>query len=317
MRPFACETCGADLHLSLPDNAYLCDASPREHRWDRGQTEKGWLDAAARVVEQSPGDVDAVFQLASLCGRLASTSLRAGDPDPARVYMSQLVSVVELCYTDHPDDERVRAMLMEALVEQATVAEKLHDHAMAAGAYDRLVPLVQADAEADPKNVESQRNLSSCLNGAGRMNRAVGNGVAAKVFFEKDLAILDGLSELYPEHPDLPFDRAVAHFNLYLVSTSRDEEIAHLDESLAILDRAPSGPMHEKIGQLAARARAERERLANTDAMAPSRLARATAQVARDKNEEALDAPANQRAWLVEHVELALRSRRKRLSVVR
>ena len=317
MRPFVCETCGADLHLSLPDKAYLCDASPREHQWDRGQAEKGWLDEVARNVEQSPGDVDVVFQLASLCGRLASTSLRAGDPDPARVYMSQLVGVVELCHTDHPDDERVRAMLMEALVEQATVGEKLHDHAMAAGAYERLVPFAQADAESDPKNVEQQRNLSSCLNGAGRMNRAVGNGVAAKLFFEKDLAVLDHLAELYPEHPDMPIDRAVAHFNLYLVSTSRDEEIAHLDATLRILDRAPSGPMHEKIDKLVARAKAERERLANTDAMAPSRLAKATTQLVRGKSEEALDAPTNQRAWLVEQVDRTLRSRRKRLSVVR
>ncbi len=316
MSPFVCEQCGGDLRLSLTDRAYLCESSPRDHRFDRGEVEQAWLKQAAAQVEKSPGDVDAVFQLASLCGRLASTSLRVGDPDPARVYMSQVVAVIELLHRDKPDDERVRAMLMEALVEQATFGEKLNDRAMALGAYERLLPFLRAQAEADAKNIDLQRNLSTCLNGAGRMSRALGNGVAARTFFEQDLVVLDHLQELYPEQSDLTFDRAVARFNLYLVSDVRAEELEHLEATLAILEKAPKESMPEKARQLLQRVMVERERIASTDPLAPSRLAVATAQAAQDKVEEPKVA-ADRRAWLIEQVDLALRARRKRLLVVR
>lgn len=316
MSAFVCEKCGGDLRLSLTDRAYLCESSPRDHRFDRGELEQAWLKQAAAEVERAPGDVDAVFQLASLCGRLASTSLRVGDPDPARVYMSQVVAVIELLHEAKSGDERVRAMLMEALVEQATVGEKLNDKAMALSAYERLLPFLQAQAQADPKNVELQRNLSTCLNGAGRMNRALGNGVAAKTLFEQDLAVLDHLQQLYPEQTDLAFDRAVARFNLYLVSDVRADEVQHLEATMAILAETPEESMPEKAKQLLQRVKAERERIANTDEMAPVRLATATAQVARNKIEGS-EAKTDHRAWLIEQVDLALRARRKRLAVVR
>lgn len=316
MSAFVCEKCGGDLRLSLTDRAYLCEKSPRDHRFDRGEAEQAWLKQAAAEVERAPEDVDAVFQLATLCGRLASTSLRAGDPDPARVYMSQVVAVIELLHEAKPDEERVRAMLMEALVEQATVGEKLNDRAMALSAYERLLPFLRAQAEADPKNVELQRNLSTCINGAGRMNRALGNGVAAKAFFEQDLAVLDHLQQLYPEQTDLAFDRAVARFNLYLVAEARAEELEHLDATMAILAQTSEGAMPEKAKQLLERVKMERERITNTDEMAPVRLASATAQVARNKTEDA-ETTTDHRAWLIEQVDLTLRARRKRLSVVR
>jgi hypothetical protein len=230
--------------------------------------------------------------------------------------MNQVVAVIELLHRDKPNDERVRAMLMEALVEQTTVGEKLNDRAMALSAYEGLLPFLRAQAQADSKNIELQRNLSTCLNGAGRMNRALGNGVAAKAFFEQDLAVLDHLQELYPERTDLTFDRAVARFNLYLVSDVRAEELEHLEATMAILEKTPEGAMPEKARQLLQRVMVERERIANTDEMAPSRLAMATAQVARTKV-EGPEATVDQRAWLVEQVDLVLRARRKRLLVVR
>ena len=318
MKPFVCEKCGADLRLSLPDRAYLCESSPKEHRFDRGETEQAWLKDAAAVVEAKPGDVDAVFLLASLCGRLASTSLRAGDPDPARVYMGQLVGVTELLYQDNRDDERVRGMFMEALIEQATVAEKLNDPATAVTAYERLLPLVESQAEAEPKNVDKQRNLSSCLNGAGRMMRALGNYASAKVFFDKDLAVLDHLHELYPEKPELGVDRAVAHFNLFLVMDNRSTEVDHLEAVVSILGGLPEQAVPDMAKDLEKRAQAELERLATADEMEPSQLARATADAARNKEHgDAEPTEGDSRAWLIEQVSQVLMARRKRLNVVR
>lgn len=319
MKPFVCEKCGADLRLSLPDRAYLCEKLPKEHRFDRGEAEQAWLKDAAAVVEAAPGDVDAVFMLASLCGRLASTSLRAGDPDPARVYMGQLVGVIELLYQGNKSDERVRAMFMEALIEQATVGEKLNDPSMAAGAFERLLPFLESQAEADPKNVEKQRNLSSCLNGAGRMMRALGNYGAAKEFFDRDLAVLDHLHELYPEKPELSVDRAVAHFNLFLVMDLRDAEVEHLEAVVRLLGELPQDAVPPMAKDLEQRAKAELERIATTDAMDPSHLAKATADAARNKDhdETALPGEGDERAWLVEQVNGVLAARRKRLPVVR
>lgn len=318
MSAFVCEKCGADLRLSLPDRAYLCETSPKEHRFDRGDCEQAWLKEASAVVEAAPGDVDAVFQLASLCGRLASTSLLVGDPDPARVYMSQVVGVIELLYLANKDDERVRSMLLEALSEQAMVGEKLKDASMAAGAYERMLPLVEAQTEAEPKNVEHQRNLSVCLNGAGRMTRALGNGVAAKHYFERDLEVLEHLQELYPENTDVMFDRAVARYNLFLVSDVRAEELEHLKAVTAILASVAGDTMPDQAKELEARAKAELERINSTDEMAPSRLAKATSEVVRAKADDD-ETPTSQdrRAWLIERVNAVLRERRKRLPVVR
>jgi len=232
------------------------------------------------------------------------------------VYLSQVVAVIDAYHQRDPTEERSRATLMEALVEQATVSEKLRDFGIAASAYERLASLVGAEAEASPKSIEQQRNLSSCYNGAGRMNRAVGNLVAAKQFFEKDLGVIDKLCDLYPEHPDLPIDRAVAHFNLFLVSTSREEELLHLDMTLEILDRLPADGA-QQVEQLAQRARAERKRLMDTDDTASERLSKVTADMVRSKEQDASKRPVDDRAWLIAQVDGVLRARRKRLHVLR
>jgi len=318
MRAFVCEKCGADLRLSLPDHAYLCNDNPREHRFDRGECEEAWIKQAAGVVEQDAENVDAVFQLASLLGRLASTSIRAGDPDPARAYMSQLVGVTALLYEAKKHEEQVRAMYMEALIEQATVGEKLRDPGMAAGAYERLLPLVQGQADSSPKNVEYQRNLSVCLNGAGRMLRSLGNDVGAKKYFERDLGVLELLQELYPDNHEIAFDRAVARFNLFLVCDVRAEETEQLHAVLSVLDELPPDALPERAPELRKRTEAELERIASTDDEAPERLAQAAADAARAKVDDEAESPdQDRRQWLIEQVDQALRGRRKRLPVVR
>lgn len=314
MSPFVCEKCGAELLLSLPDNAYLCESSPKEHRFDRGTAEQAWLQEASKSVEAAPGDVDAAFQLASLCGRLAAASLRVGDRDPARVYMGQVVGITEMLYEGRKDDERVRAMLMEALLEQATVGEKINDQGMAASAYERLLPFVRAEAQASRKDAGMQRNLSACLNSAGRMRRALGDGVGAMHLFKEDLEVVQRTAELYPESDELQFDLAVAHFNLFLVSTVRSEEREHLEAVLEILKGRAQLPDQAK--QLEQRARTELERIDNTDEMAPARLAKATADIARGKQDDS-SSPAELRAWLIDQVETVLKNRRKRLAIIR
>ncbi len=313
MSAFVCEKCGGELRLSLVDRAYLCDKSPQDHRFDRGESEQAWVKEAANAVEAAPGDVDAVFALASLCGRLAATSIRAGDADPARAYMSQVVGVIEPLYAERKSDEKVRAMFMEALVEQASVSERLNDHAMAAAAYEKLLPIVQSLADADPKNIGTQRNLSTCLNSAGRMVRALGNGVAAAEYFGRDLALIERLVELYPENTDLLFDIAVAHFNLYLVSVDQEVDVKHLKTVVSTLSKLPDASRHEGVTKLERRAKEELDRITTTQRDA-SRLADATAKVAQHKEQQ--DSAPQSRQGLIDEVERVLKGRRERLSVV-
>lgn len=321
MNGLVCETCGSRLRLSLIDDAYLCEDAPREHRHARTASEKRWIDAARKRVEDTPDDAEAVFALANVLGQMAVLTFAASDADRGRALLTEAVDVLDKRWQATPEDARVRDAYIDALSEQGRIGEQIRDLGMAVMAYERLVPLAQSVCDEKPDELDRQRALSFALNGAARMLRAVGNVVGAIEYFDRDLALLEKLRTANPDEPQYAGDVAVAHFNRFLVSTERADEELHLRSTLEALDSMPPAAVPPEAIELRAKAAAELEGLLRKPPLesAPASADAAPAEATEFAPTVAVSArePASLRDSLVDEVELVLRERfRRRLPVM-
>jgi hypothetical protein len=312
MAHLVCESCGSALRLSLPEDAYLCDAAPQEHRHTRADCERRWLEAARERSRAAPHDSPARVAMLELKIDLAAQAFRAGDDDGGRRALADAVLESDaLMAGDAVAPVRDEAVAL--LSEIAEYGERLDDRAIALAAYDRMVALCRAACVEATAERQQLRALSTSLNGAGRMARSLGDYVRATRSFEEDLAVLRGLHQAHPRDAEVRCDLAVAHFNLYLVATSRDAELTHLRIVEALLSEQPQGELPVRATEVLDRAKQQIELL---EAL---RDARGAVGPAAPDLVETQDAPKSiglgatahctHRSWLVEEVRRELARR--------
>ncbi|MCU0689798.1 MAG: hypothetical protein MUF54_00215 [Polyangiaceae bacterium] len=312
MAHLVCESCGSALRLSLPEDAYVCDAAPQEHRHARADCERRWLEAALVRSRAAPHDSPARVAILELKIDLAAQAFRAGDEDGGRRALADAVLESDALIAGDAVAP-VRDETVALLSEIADSAERLDDRAIALAAYERMVVLCRAACVQATAERQQLRALSASLNGAGRMTRYLGDYVRATRFFEEDLALLRRLHQAHPRDAEVRCDLAVAHFNLYLVATSRDHELTHLRAVEALLSEQLEGELPARATEVLGRAKQQIELL---EAL---RDARGAAGPSNPDLTETQDAPkyvglgatahSTQRSWLVREVQRELARR--------
>ena len=80
--------------------------------------------------------------------------------------------------------------------------------------YERLLTPQEARCRAEPERADYQRDLSVSYNKLGDLMAALGQGEAARDFFQKDLAIAERLARAEPERADYQRDLSVSYERL-------------------------------------------------------------------------------------------------------
>jgi len=188
------------------------------------------LEIARRLVQVDPGNVQFQRDLAASYERLGDLARSAGDVAAARDWYTQLLEVARRLVQVDPGNVQFQRDLAVSYNKLGDLAEAAGDAAAARDWYtqaleiaQRLVQLVQAD----PGNVEFQRDLAISYNKLGDLAEAAGDAAAARDWYTQALEIAQRLVQLVQADPgNVEFQRDLA------ISYERLGDVSRLDGDL-------------------------------------------------------------------------------------
>ncbi len=238
MKLLCCASCGGGLELSVSNNAYVCQTHPREHKIDRQSAERTWIAQAQAAADSAPRDVQAQTALAATFHALCQAARAACDGPMASLQIQRAADVLRDMHSDTPADPSIIEELVGVLGTYADVCEEALDFSQCKEVFNEMLAIIEEAIRLEPANIARHRELAMCLNGIGRCCRALGDVHGARISFMREKDVATVLWKAHQKDPNVATDLAIVHFNLYLTSTERTEELDHLTTAIKVLDSA-------------------------------------------------------------------------------